>query len=214
MANLGAIGKAGALSGSGPDAASPGGARGAIAMYASLEGSSAALDAGVFVPSLPVATDHFAQQIVDALVVKLVGLPTTGANVFAQDDYPRDPAKLPCVNIYADKFERQTRGPGPMGRPAVTNLAIIVIQGVARADVDQTSARRLAWRIAKEVEQTWLGTTPDERLVGLLNPPIQRAEITACSVLVDTNSGDSAFAVAEMQFQVKVLSTEGHPDLS
>lgn len=157
------------------------------------------------------AGDHFMQQIVDALVTKLTGLATTGTNVFAEDDFPRDEAKLPCLNIYADKFERQTRGPGPNGRPAVTNLAIIVVQGAVRA---QNSGRRIAWQIAKEVEAKWQGTTNDERLVGLVSPPIQRAEIVACSVAVDTNAGDAAFAVAEIHFQVKVLSTEGHPDLT
>lgn len=157
--------------------------------------------------------DHFSQQIVDALAVKLAGLTTTGSNVFTEDDFPRDEAKLPCLNIYADKFERQTRGPGPAGRPAVTNLAIIVVQGAVRA-ATANSGRRLAWQIAKEVEQKWLGTTNDERLVGLITPPIQRAEIVACSVSVDSSSGDAPYAVADIQFQVKVLSTEGRPDLS
>lgn len=153
---------------------------------------------------------HFIQQIVEGLQAKLAGLATTGANVFSEDDYPRDAAKLPCLNVYADKFERQTRGMNPSGRPAVTNLGIIVVEGVVRS---KGSGRKDAWQIAKEVEQKWLGTTPDERLVGLVTPPLQRAELVACTVRVDTD-GDRAFAVAEMQFQVKVLSEEGRPDLT
>lgn len=153
--------------------------------------------------------DHFADQIIAAVVTKLTGLTTTGSNVFAEDDYPREAAKLPCLNIYADQFERQRRGPAGSGRPETENLLIIVVQGVAR---EKNSARKKAWQIAKEVEAKWLGTTNDERLVGLITKPIHSAQIVACEVSID--QGDRAIAVAEMQFQVKVLSFEGKPDLT
>lgn len=151
---------------------------------------------------------HFAQQVVDALQTKLGGLTTTKANVFSEDDYPRESSKLPCLNIQADGFDRATRGMGG-ARPQATNAVTIVIQCVAKA---KGSGRALALQIAKEVEEAWLGAANDERLVGLVTPPVHRA--TLQGVVVQVDQGEQAYAVAEMRFQVTVLSLEGRPDLT
>lgn len=157
---------------------------------------------------------HFANQTLDALVQTLLGLSITGARVYAQDDYPRAPEQLPCVNLIFSGNQREPRSLSANGRPDVTNLMTITVQCVS---VKSNSARREAVEISKEVEERWLATVASERLtarVGLeLVKPLHRATLVAQDVQVD-NDAELAYAVVFDQYEVKIYSTEGRPDLT
>jgi hypothetical protein len=158
--------------------------------------------------------DHFLTQLVAAVKTKLTTpapLASIGdaAKFFTQDDYPKDKALGKWVNIFADGFERQRRGNAPNGIE-VLNIVNLKVQCVAAA---KGTAREEVAEVAKQVEERWLANAASERLVGIMAKPLHGAQCVAVNVRVDTDT-DAAYAVAEMEFQAKVLTVEGRPDLT
>jgi hypothetical protein len=158
--------------------------------------------------------DHFLTQLVAAVKTKLT-TPAPLASIgsadkfFTEDDFPKEKSLGKWVNIYAAGFERQRRGNAPNGIE-VMNLVNVRVQCVAAA---KGSAREVVAEIAKEVEARWLENAASERLVGIMAKPIHGAQCVGIEVRVDTDT-DAAYAVAEMEFQAKVLTVEGRPDLT
>ena len=159
--------------------------------------------------------DHWQKQIRDALKTKLTVPPLlslVAANVFIEDEYPRESGKFPGVNIaFADTQRRRigtvNLGAGVQGIE-VENLAAIEVEIVVRQD---TGCRDLLIQIAKEIEVRWLATPADKYLGVQGCRDSELINIRQPNFDVDS---DVLTATQVVQFEVTVRSFEGRPDQS
>lgn len=150
--------------------------------------------------------DHFTQQVVTALVAKLGSLPTTGSNVFADDDWKRGEADLPCIVV---EHRGYTSEPREVGFPPRTSHVVTVLIHCIATDSPGAGARATSRQIAKEVEHAWLATLGDMKL-GLA---LRNAQIVSAEETPDTDNTNAAYCDLALQCQVQLNTRAGSPDV-
>lgn len=156
-------------------------------------------------------SDHFLQQINDAVKAKLTGLATTGANVFDDDDYARAATQLPCLRVRVGDVSRERKGTvnagGGVQRIEAENAVVVTITAITQT---ATGLRAALWLMAKEIETRWLGTIADRQLDGL----VRDARLVAISEPHADTGADAPAGEIDLQFEVKCRAYEGAPDLT
>lgn len=159
--------------------------------------------------------DHWRKQIRDAIKAKLSSpalASVIAANVFTEDEYPREPGKFPGINITIGQNARERKGTvnagGGVTLTEVENRAVVNVQAMVRQD---TGCRDLLDQIGKEVEMRWLATPVDK---GLGVQGCRDSECVAIGEPVFDNDSDILTAEQTTQFEVTVRSFEGRPDQS
>lgn len=159
--------------------------------------------------------EHWSDQLADAVLAKLTvpALSTvSAANVFAEDEYPRESGKFPGINIVVANSQTRRIGTVNAGNGVqliqVEHLAVVTIQAMVRQD---TGCRKLLTRIFRDVEARWLATPADK---GLGMQGCRDSEQVAIDQAVIDNDSDILTASQTQQYQVTVRSFEGRPDQS
>jgi hypothetical protein len=94
-------------------------------------------------------TLHVRDQILDAVLAAVTGLPTTGARAFDSRAYPLEREELPGINVrFHEATERSTPGDFPRPRMLERTCRIQVVGSVQAT----TNYRKAANQIALEVE--------------------------------------------------------------
>lgn len=148
---------------------------------------------------------HLADQIVDAVVVLVTGLTTTGARVFADrdiDDEPFADGELPglTVNIGDETDEPQTLD-NPSTMQAVLNVGITV--GVKLTTM--TAARKQLNLCRNEIQKA---IAADRRLGG----KCERIQLAQAEYEFN-GGGDKPMATVRLVFQAVYLYYENTPDV-
>lgn len=109
--------------------------------------------------------EHLYDQVVDAVVTALKGLPTTGNRVHKDRDHPLGDDELDCLTVTE---ERDQVVASTATRPRTLEIDLAIVIGIrARAsEAPPEEAGTRARRILKEVAQRLLGTSADVTLGG------------------------------------------------
>lgn len=154
--------------------------------------------------------DHYLEQISAAIKARLTGLPTTGARVSDDDDEIKESTDLPRIDIYVGEAPRQRKGTVGVGNGEqkihCENDITVMLKLTVAAN---TNMRRQLRLIAKEVEAAWLPATA--RTLGNIARDTELVNIGEPQVVM---SGETRIGQMTMQFQVRVRSFEGEPDLA
>jgi hypothetical protein len=141
--------------------------------------------------------NHVRRQLRERAATTVTSLTTTGANVFQGRVYPVTQAQLPCLLVYTNAEEVETRT--RPGGTQVRNLELVIEGKVRGADAEDTLDT-----IAKEVE---VALYADRTLNSLAK------DSTLVSTAVDlSNQGDHIHGTIRLTYQVTYTVAEGTPD--
>ncbi len=143
---------------------------------------------------------HVRQQIREAFVAALKGLPTTGANVFKTRNTPSSDASLPALLVYTRQERSQFDAMGDSHRPLQRQLQVWVV-GVCRATGTPDD---LLDRICAEVEPVLAAAAT---AAGLL----EKVELAATDFDVSTDGGDKAKGRVGMTWRVTYRTAAADP---
>ena len=139
---------------------------------------------------------HKRQSIRERVASTLIGLTTTGSNVFQSRVYPIENTKLPCLLIYT---REETSEPLTTNPPrAIEKVLSLVVEGYVKAN---TNFDDTIDTICEEVEEALF----TDRLIN---------DLALDSFLINTDisyngEGDNPLGIVVMTFQITYHHTEG-----
>jgi len=156
--------------------------------------------------------NHWMDQVEAAVVARLTTPPLASvpaANVLAAEEYPREDAKLPGINV--DIGDAQARFIGTVNGPSgqmieLEHVGVLTLDIVARGE---TGLKQTLRTIAKEIEQQLLANPVAKRL-GLLRD-LELIEFRNIQYDRDT---EELTGVLTVQLQFTLRTYEGRPDLT
>jgi hypothetical protein len=155
--------------------------------------------------------DHYLQQVSTAIKTLLTELATTGSRVNDDDDTIRETADLPCIDVAVGAASRRRIGTigigGGLQALEVENDITVILKITVQANA---TLRPVLRQIANEIESRWLATPASRQLGGIARD----CELVNIGEPFADMQADTRVGQMTMQFQVKVRSFEGKPDLS
>lgn len=143
---------------------------------------------------------HVRQQVREAVVAVLSGLPATGGNCFSMRTYPRGEKRHPALLVYILQEQSQTSGMGGAGRDLQRLITVTVEAQAQGAGFEDTLDQ-----IAVEVEAALFA---NRKLCGLaIDTTLVETRLELAADRDDRRSG-----VLILTFQVSVDGPEGNPE--
>jgi hypothetical protein len=145
--------------------------------------------------------DHVRRQLRDAVVTRLTGLATTGANVYAHRAYPLERAKLPALRVYtvSETVEIVTIH-APMVQDRNVEVRVEGVEAAAEADLDDTLDQ-----IAKEVE------TALSAALTVGGKPVTLA-YTGCEIELDDEAA-KPHGIVTLSYTARLFTASNAPDV-
>lgn len=111
--------------------------------------------------------EHIYDQVVDAIVARLQGLPTTGDRVHKDRDHLLGEDEVCCLTVTEER-DQVVASTSQRPRQLQIDLAIVIGIKAKAAAAPPVAAGTLSRRILKEVVQQLLGPSADVSLGGLV----------------------------------------------
>ncbi|SRR6266511_4292585 len=142
---------------------------------------------------------HLAEQIVQAAVIALTGLTTTGARIYDSRVYPLQSVELPCLLVDMGDEESTTDENWGFSRTLQRNLQLLVV-----AKVEQnTNYRTIINTIRKEVE------------IALASGLTGAKWVQPVSCVIElSGEAEKPVATAILTFAAPYFTTLGAPDVA